>query len=53
MLPSDVLNWELVCYYFAKWSRDGILEEISLHFISRGKSDFIAEPISCCIFATP
>jgi putative transposase len=28
MLPSDFPKWELVYYYFSKWSRDGVLEEI-------------------------
>ena len=28
MLPSDFPQWELVYYYFQKWSRDGTLEEI-------------------------
>lgn len=28
MLPSDFPKWELVYYYFQKWSRDGTLEEI-------------------------
>jgi putative transposase len=29
MLPSDFPKWELVYYYFHKWSRDGTLEEIN------------------------
>ena len=28
MLPNDFPKWELVYYYFQKWSRDGTLEEI-------------------------
>jgi transposase len=28
MLPPDFPKWELVYYYFNKWSRDGTLEEI-------------------------
>jgi putative transposase len=28
MLPSDFPKWQLVYYYFHKWSRDGTLEEI-------------------------
>ena len=28
MLPSDFPKWELVYYYFRKWSLDGTLEEI-------------------------
>lgn len=28
MLPSDFPKWELVYYYFQKWSRDGTIEEI-------------------------
>lgn len=28
MLPRDFPKWELVYYYFQKWSRDGTLEEI-------------------------
>ena len=28
MLPSDFPKWELVYYYFNKWSHDGTLEEI-------------------------
>jgi putative transposase len=28
MLPSDFPKWQLVYYYFNKWSRDGTLEEI-------------------------
>ena len=28
MLPSDFPKWELVYYYYNKWSRDGTLEEI-------------------------
>ena len=28
MLPSDFPKWELVYYYFIKWSKYGIIEEI-------------------------
>jgi putative transposase len=28
MLPSDFPKWQLVYYYFNKWSRDGTLEEV-------------------------
>lgn len=35
MLPSDFLRWELVYYYYQKWSRDGTLEE--LHEVLRNK----------------
>jgi len=35
MLPSDFPKWELVYYYFNKWSRDGTLEEI--HEVLRGR----------------
>jgi putative transposase len=28
MLPGDFPNWQLVYYYFNKWSRDGTLEEV-------------------------
>lgn len=29
MLPSDFPKWNLVHYYFQKWSRDGTLEELN------------------------
>jgi putative transposase len=29
MLPNDFPNWQLVYYYFQKWSRDGTIEEIN------------------------
>jgi putative transposase len=50
MLPSDFLQWELVYYYYNKWSRDGTLEEI--HEILRKrlrKKRGSAESPSVCV----
>ncbi len=35
MLPSDFPKWELVYYYYNKWSRDGTLEEVHEVFRKR------------------
>jgi len=35
MLPSDFPKWQSVYYYFAKWSRDGTLEEV--HAVLRNR----------------
>jgi putative transposase len=49
MLPSDFPKWQLVYYYFRKWSRDGTIEEI--HEVLRNrvrKKRGLAESPSFC-----
>ena len=35
MLPSDFAPWQSVYYYFRKWKRDGLIEEIHDYLVSK------------------
>jgi putative transposase len=51
MLPSDFPKWELVYYYYRKWSCDGTLEEIhdTLRKRLRTKRGRAEDPSACAI----
>ena len=35
MLPSDFAPWQSVYYYFRKWKRDGLIEEIHDYLVGK------------------